>query len=139
MRICCCGSWDTMRVLWRNTMRPFVRLGSLLVALRLLVLPVVPAEATLTQTKATKPATPSKSPATSLNLADFDAYVQRVMRDWQVPGAAIVIVKDGNILLSKGYGLRDVKNNLPVTEQTLFPIASITKSFTVATLGTLAT
>jgi len=72
------------------------------------------------------------------DLKDFDAYVQKVMSDWKVPGAAIVIVKDGKVILSKGYGLRDVKNNLPVTEQTLFPIASITKSFTVATLGTLA-
>lgn len=72
------------------------------------------------------------------NLADFDAYIQRVMSDWKVPGAAIAIVKDGKVVLSKGYGLRDVKNNLPVTEQTMFPIASITKSFTVAALGTLA-
>ena len=74
----------------------------------------------------------------AVNLADFDAYVQKVMSDWKVPGAAIAIVKDGKVVLSKGYGLRDVKNNLPVTEHTLFPIASITKSFTVATLGTLA-
>jgi len=71
-------------------------------------------------------------------LKDFDAYMQRVMNDWKVPGAAVAIVKDGKVILSKGYGLRDVKNNLPVTEKTLFPIASISKSFTVATLGTLA-
>ncbi len=77
--------------------------------------------------------------AATPGLADFDAYVQRVMQDWKVPGAAIAIVKDGKVILSKGYGFRDVKNNLPVTEQTLFPIASITKSFTVATLATLST
>ena len=71
------------------------------------------------------------------HLDDFDAYIQKVLADWKVPGAAIVIVKDGKVVLSEGYGLRDVENNLPVTEQTLFPIASITKSFTVATLGTL--
>jgi CubicO group peptidase (beta-lactamase class C family) len=72
------------------------------------------------------------------NLQDFDAFVQRTMSDWKVPGAAIAIVKDGKVVSSKCYGLRDVKNNLPVTDQTLFPIASITKSFTVATLGTLS-
>ena len=72
-------------------------------------------------------------------LADFDQYVMKTMKDWKVPGAALAIVKDGKVILSKGYGLRDVKGNLPVTEQTMFPIASITKSFTVATLGTLAT
>ncbi len=71
-------------------------------------------------------------------LKDFDAFVQRTMSNWKVPGVAIAVVKDGTVVLSKGYGLRDVQHNLPVTAQTLFPIASITKSFTVATLGTLA-
>ncbi len=77
-------------------------------------------------------------PDAAASLADFDAYVQRVMQEWKVPGAAIAIVKDGRVILSKGYGLRDVKDNLPITAQTLFPIASITKSFTVATLATLS-
>ncbi|GAC1439187.1 MAG: hypothetical protein NVS1B11_35150 [Terriglobales bacterium] len=77
--------------------------------------------------------------APASGLDDFDAYVGTVMKDWKVPGAAIAIVKDGKVILSKGYGLRDNKNRLPMTEQTLFPIASITKSFTVATLATLST
>ncbi len=85
-----------------------------------------------------RPTAPAKGEATP-SLGDFDAYVQRVMQDWKVPGAAIAVIKDGKVILSRGYGLRDVEHNLPVTEQTLFPIASITKSFTVATLGTLAT
>jgi len=90
--------------------------------------------------KATSPTASAKAAASATpNLTDFDEYVKRTMADWKVPGAAIVIVKDGKVILSKGYGLRDVKNNLRVTEETLFPIASITKSFTVATLGTLAT
>src|SRR5262245_25865852 len=70
-------------------------------------------------------------------LADFDTFVRRVMDEWKVPGAAISIVRDGIVVHSKAYGLRDVTNNLPVTPTTVFPIASITKSFTVATLGTL--
>jgi CubicO group peptidase (beta-lactamase class C family) len=82
---------------------------------------------------------PDARAGNSAPLQDFDAYVQRVMSDWKVPGAAIAIIKDGKVIHSKCYGLRDVKNNLPVTDQTLFPIASISKSFTVATLGTLAT
>lgn len=89
-----------------------------------------------------KPAKPTASAKAAANptpnLADFDAYVLQTMKDWNVPGAAIAIVKDGKVILSKGYGYRDVDKKLPVTEQTLFPIASITKSFTVATLGTLA-
>ncbi len=47
------------------------------------------------------------------------------------------IVQDGKVILSKGYGLRDVKKNLPVTEKTLFAIGSATKSFTVTSLGVL--
>ncbi len=81
-------------------------------------------------------ATAQTAPANA-ELGDFDAYVQRTMQDWKAPGAAIAIIKDGHVILNKTYGLRDVKNNLPVTDQTLFPIASITKSFTVATLATL--
>jgi YD repeat-containing protein len=103
------------------------RIRSVVVVLCLVV------SVSLAQTKAKKTTT---APAP---LQDFDAYVDRLMHDWKVPGAAVVIVKDGKVALSKCYGLRDVKNNLPVTDQTLFPIASITKSFTVATLGTLAT
>lgn len=90
--------------------------------------------------KSAQPTASAKSAANATpNLADFDAYVTRVMADWKVPGAAIAIVKDGKVVFSKAYGYRDVKNKLPVTDQTMFPIASITKSFTVATLGTLAT
>jgi CubicO group peptidase (beta-lactamase class C family) len=91
--------------------------------------PAKPAKPTVSK-KAAAQATP--------NIADFNTYMTRVMQDWKVPGAAVVIVKDGKVVLSKAYGLRDMKNKLPVTDQTLFPIASITKSFTVATLGTLA-
>jgi CubicO group peptidase (beta-lactamase class C family) len=89
-----------------------------------------------------KPAKPKASAKAAANptpnLSDFDEYVQRTMQDWKVPGAAIAVIKDGKVILSKGYGFRDVDKKLPVTEQTIFPIASITKSFTVATLGTLA-
>lgn len=90
-----------------------------------------------------KTAEPKVSAKTAANatptLGDFDAYVTQTMKDWKVPGAAIAVIKDGKVILSKGYGLRDVQNNLPIDEHTMFPIASITKSFTVATLGTLAT
>ncbi|HVP55573.1 MAG TPA: serine hydrolase [Candidatus Eisenbacteria bacterium] len=83
------------------------------------------------------PSSPSQ-PASKFNRAEFDAYVLRVMQDWKVPGVGIAIIKDGKVVLMQGYGLRDVKNNLPVTPQTLFPIASISKSFTVGTLATLS-
>ncbi len=81
------------------------------------------------------PAVVPQTIAAEFNRADFDAYVLRVMQDWKVPGVGISIIKDGKVVLMEGYGQRDVKDNLPVTKNTLFPIASISKSFTVATLG----
>jgi CubicO group peptidase (beta-lactamase class C family) len=54
-----------------------------------------------------------------------------------VPGLAVAVVKDGEVILLKGYGHRDVEKQLPVTPQTLFAIGSITKSFTVLGLATL--
>ena len=72
------------------------------------------------------------------NLDGFDDFMAKAMQEFKVPGAAVAVVKDGKILLAKGYGYRDVARKLPVTGTTLFPIASITKSFTVTSLGTLA-
>jgi len=127
-----------------GSLEGFFRSGVLLLVLAVSSMPFAQPESIPAKPKAGRPeiagGVPSANPAATanLNLADFDAYVLRAMQDWKVPGAAVVIVKDGKVVLSKGYGLRDVKNNLPLTEQTLFPLASITKSFTVATLGTLA-
>ena len=72
------------------------------------------------------------------SLDGFDAFMEKAMQEFKVPGAAVAIVKDGKVILAKGYGYRDVARKLPVTGKTLFPIASITKSFTVTSLGTLA-
>jgi CubicO group peptidase (beta-lactamase class C family) len=71
-------------------------------------------------------------------LNGFDDFAAQALRDFKCDGFAIAIVQDGKVILSKGYGLRDVKKNLPVTEKTLFPIGSITDSFTVTALGVLA-
>ena len=70
-------------------------------------------------------------------LDGFDDFMSLAMREFKVPGAAVAVVKDGKIILAKGYGYRDVARQLPITGATLFPIASITKSFTVTALGTL--
>jgi len=68
---------------------------------------------------------------------DFDAYVARVMHQFQVPGMAIAVVKDGRVVLAKGYGVRRLGDPTPVDERTLFGIASNTKAFTATALGIL--
>ncbi|HJR12126.1 MAG TPA: serine hydrolase [Rhodanobacteraceae bacterium] len=73
----------------------------------------------------------------STQLQGLDAYVQRTMHDWHVPGLAIVVVKDGKVLLARGYGVRELGNPGMVDADTLFDIGSNSKAFTVAALGTL--
>jgi CubicO group peptidase (beta-lactamase class C family) len=70
-------------------------------------------------------------------LDGFDEFVRGAMKDWGVPGLAIAIVKDGRVVLAKGYGLRHVGKNLPVTPDTIFAIGSSTKAFTTMAMGML--
>jgi CubicO group peptidase (beta-lactamase class C family) len=70
-----------------------------------------------------------------LGLGDFDDFVNQALKDWKVPGVAVAVVRGDQIILLKGYGYRDLEKRLPVTPTTLFGIGSITKSFTVSTLG----
>lgn len=69
--------------------------------------------------------------------ADLDAYVQRAMSAFEVPGVSLAIVKDGKVLVAKGYGVRKLGDPAPVDARTLFGIASNTKAFTATALGIL--
>lgn len=68
---------------------------------------------------------------------DLDAYAAQVLKEFEVPGLAIAIVKDGKVVLAKGYGVRKLGEPQPVDENTLFGIASNTKAFTSALLAML--
>jgi len=70
-------------------------------------------------------------------LENFDEFVLETLNRWQVPGIAIGVVKDQQVILSKGYGYRDLDARKPVTSQTRFQLASITKSFTAAAAAML--
>src|SRR5690349_6448885 len=61
-----------------------------------------------------------------------DRVVERARKEFEVPGIAVAIVKDGNVVLAKGYGVRRLGEPAPVTAQSLFRIASNTKAFTAA-------
>ena len=68
---------------------------------------------------------------------DLDDYVARALKEFEVPGLAVAVVKDGKVALAKGYGARKFGEPAPVDEQTLFGIASNTKAFTAAALAIL--
>src|SRR5229473_3986672 len=69
--------------------------------------------------------------------ADLDAYVARVLKTFDVPGLSVAIVKDGKVVVAKGYGVRKLGDAAPVDENTLFGIGSNTKAFTSAALASL--
>ena len=70
-------------------------------------------------------------------LRDLDAHVARAMREFDVPGMAVAVVKDGMIVVAKGYGVRRAGGAEAVDGNTLFGIASNTKAFTCAALSIL--
>jgi CubicO group peptidase (beta-lactamase class C family) len=72
----------------------------------------------------------SISSGADTQLEGFVGFIRAILKQWKVPGAAVSIVKDGSILFSQGFGLRDRERGLEVTPHTLFPIASCTKPFT---------
>ncbi len=65
------------------------------------------------------------------------AYVQRGLRLWDIPGLAVVVVKNGQVVAARGFGVRAVGQPEPVDANTLFMIASNTKLFTGTALAQL--
>jgi CubicO group peptidase (beta-lactamase class C family) len=70
-------------------------------------------------------------------LSGFDSFLVEAIKAWEVPGLAVAIVKDGEVVFAHGFGFRDVAHKLPVTPRTLFAIGSCTKAFTTFVMGTL--
>lgn len=67
----------------------------------------------------------------------LDTYVNRGLQQWQIPGAAVLVVKDGQIVIAKGYGVKELGTNDKVDANTLFMIGSNTKAFTGTALALL--
>ena len=72
-----------------------------------------------------------------LDVAAVDAVVARTLQALNVPGIAVAVVKDGQVVLAKGYGVSSLATKAPMDANTLFGIASNTKAFTAAALGLL--
>ncbi len=89
----------------------------------------------IAQPQAIKPGTSAPTPAHSLDQADltafFDGIVPLQLERSDIAGASVLVMKDGNVLLQKGYGFADVKSKKPVDPvSTIFRLASISKLFT---------
>lgn len=68
---------------------------------------------------------------------NLDSEVQRILDEFQVPGLSLAIVKDGEVILTKGYGIKSAGTNDRVNEKTLFGIASNSKAFTATAIAML--
>ena len=76
--------------------------------------------------------------AQAIKSGEIDSLAERTIKEFNVPGIAIAIVKDGKIIHARGYGVRSLNTNEKVDANTLFGIASNSKAFTTAALGILA-
>lgn len=74
---------------------------------------------------------------TPTQVEAFDRYVEQARTTWNVPGLSVAIVKDGKVVLARGYGVRELGKTGPVTADTLFGAMSTTKAMTVAAMAML--
>ena len=65
-------------------------------------------------------------------LERFDAVIGGIIQEFQIPGAGFAVVKDGRLVLARGYGLADIGAGTPVEPTTRFLLASVSKSITAA-------
>ena len=76
------------------------------------------------------------APDTATFTRQLDAYVGKEVAAGQVPGIAVAVMRDGDVLVAKGYGLANVEHNVPVTPDTIFQLGSVGKMFTAAAVMT---
>lgn len=66
----------------------------------------------------------------TVDFTAFENYSEALIKKYQIPGAALGLALNGELIYEKGFGFRNIENQLPVTMNTVFGIASVTKSFT---------
>ncbi|WLT31005.1 serine hydrolase [Geothrix sp. PMB-07] len=79
----------------------------------------------------------TSAPEVAARLKPLDAYMAKVMKDFNSPGIGIAVVSGDQLVFAKGYGYRDYGKKLPFTSKTLFQIASNSKLFTAVSAGML--
>lgn len=80
---------------------------------------------------------PSSALPAEVGPRQIDAMIEHAMRQFGVPGASVVVVKDGKVVLSKGYGVRNITTQEPMRSDTIVPTFSIAKQFTSFAAGLL--
>jgi len=93
--------------------------------------------APLPSTAPTQETTPAAPSLTGPTQNAITALIEEARIRYAIPGVAVAIVKDGGVVYSQGFGVRDVTTTAPVTPETPFPAGSIVKSMTALAIGQL--
>ena len=80
---------------------------------------------------------PATQASAQVDLDRLDEYFESTRAEWDVPGMAVAIVKDGQVIHMAGYGVLEVGSDQPVDENTLFAIASNSKAFIASSVASL--
>lgn len=73
----------------------------------------------------------TKAPNNAKEIESFaDPLFEEKMKEYNVNGSSFVVVHDGKVVINKGYGYADKEKNIPVNKETVFQIASVSKTFT---------
>jgi len=83
------------------------------------------------------PATPAVAPELQQRLDLLVEQLEQQLEMHHIPGMAIAVVKDDEVILTHGFGIADVEKETPVTPETIFAIGSSTKAFTSTLVGML--
>jgi CubicO group peptidase (beta-lactamase class C family) len=75
--------------------------------------------------------------STNDSFKDLPGFIEKSMVEWGVPGLAVTVVREDEVIYLEGFGYRDTEKRLPVTPGTLFAIGSCTKPFTAASVAML--
>jgi CubicO group peptidase (beta-lactamase class C family) len=97
----------------------------------------IPAIASLSEVPVATPVTTKPPKVTADMLAEFEVIFETERQNFNVPGAAVAIVQDGEIVYVQGFGVRNLETGEPVTPETVFRIGSVTKSMTAMMVATL--
>lgn len=92
---------------------------------------------TFAQTDAGSAVAPSEEVTLEMRLEKLVERMKKERVDLRIPGFALAVVVDGEVVLSRGFGLADIEANRPVTPETIFAIGSSTKAFTATLIGML--
>jgi CubicO group peptidase (beta-lactamase class C family) len=70
-------------------------------------------------------------------LEDLDDFIELAIKQYEVPGVAVAVVKDGDIIYLKGFGVRSIEKKDKIDGDTVFQLASVTKTFTAASVASM--